>query len=131
MSINYANSLAEVGAPAGKATAESQAAPVNSPAVTAVFAEVENPEEWVKDEHYEWYDDYHDSVISIVDENKKITLGKGQINLGQEENSQYVQFEMAKKYDGFDLANTNISIHFNRKDGVHGSSQAINVEIET
>ena len=126
MSINYANSLDEVGAVADSNPVAAQTIAENVPA-TAAFS-VEAQEEWVRDTHYEWYDDYHDDTISTIDENKKITLGKGQINLGQEENSQYVQFEMAKRYDGFDLANTNISIHFNRKDGVHGSSQAINVE---
>lgn len=126
MSINYANSLDEVGAVADSNPVTAQTIAENVPA-TAAFS-VEAQEEWVRDTHYEWYDDYYDNTISTIDENKKITLGKGQINLSQEENSQYVQFEMAKKYDGFDLATTNISIHFDRKDGEHGSSQAVNVE---
>lgn len=123
MSIKYANSLGEVGA------VTKGVVPEAVPAMAAFSGEpMVASNDWIRDTRYEWYDDYSDETVSVVNNEKKITLGKGQINLGQEENSQFIQFEMPKRYDGFDLSTTHISFHFNNVKGEHGSDPAVNVE---
>ena len=51
--------------------------------------------EWTKSNKYVWSDQYTDSKASYVDENKNITVDNSQINLTQEENSQFIPFEMS------------------------------------
>ena len=45
---------------------------------------------------------YSDEHISYVDEKKNVTVNDFQVNLTQEENSQYIPFEMNRYYDGID-----------------------------
>ena len=134
MSISYANSLNEVGAVAKSA----QVASENVPAAAAFSEEVEpNEGVWERDYTYEQYiyvdnegneiPEYHDDKISTVDEEKNIVLGHGQLSLEQEENSQYVQFEMPLKYDGFDLSKTAITIHYDTSAGKHYNHPAVDV----
>lgn len=82
---------------------------------------------WVRDSQYVWYDQYSDEDISTVDASKNVTVSDSQINISQEENSQYVPFEMPRYYDGFDLTNTTISFWYKTSDGYCGSSTAVNV----
>ena len=51
---------------------------------------------------YVQYTEYADSKFSTIDENKNITMDPSQINLTQEDNSQYVPFKMFRRYDGID-----------------------------
>lgn len=125
MSINYANSLSEVGAVTGNAKVVSEAVPA-----AAAFS---MEEDWVKvTKGYKRYSQFKDDSVSIIDENKNITLGKGQITLGQEENSQYIQFEMPRTYDGFDLSGASFSIHVTVNDleqqEIHFTRTPINFE---
>lgn len=62
-------------------------------------------------EKYSRYTEYYDENFSIVDENKNITLDEHQINLTQEENSQYVPFKMFRRYDGVDMLEKTVLIH--------------------
>ena len=87
--------------------------------------------EWTKSNKYVWSDQYTDSKASYVDENKNITVDNSQINLTQEENSQFIPFEMPRYYDGFDLMETELSIHYLTSDGYHGESAPINVSYDT
>ena len=87
--------------------------------------------EWTKSNKYDWYDEYNDTNISRIDNNKNITVHESQINISQEENSQFIPFEMSRYYDGFDLMNTEIWIHYLSNDSYHGSSRAINVSYDT
>lgn len=83
---------------------------------------------WSEDRtHYRWFDDYRDDNYSIVNDEKNIALNSKQINITQEENSQFIPFEMARYYDGIDLMNAIISVHYTRSDGQHASSKAVNV----
>lgn len=82
---------------------------------------------WQQHHNYVYYSVFSDDNISIVNDNKDITLSDKQFNITQEENSQYIPFEMPRYYDGFDLVNTVISIHYTTKNGRHGSSKPINV----
>lgn len=60
---------------------------------------------------YTRYTEYYDSNFSIIDENKNITLDQSQINLTQEENSQYVPFKMFRRYDNVDQLNMTLLMH--------------------
>ena len=87
--------------------------------------------ELTKSDKYAWYDVYTDDKTSRINDNKEITVDPSQINISQEENSQFIPFEMARYYDGFDLMNTVISIHYVTSDGYYGASEAINVQYDT
>ena len=86
---------------------------------------------WTKSNKYIWNDQYSDDRISSIDKNKNITVADSQINITQEENSQYIPFEMPRYYDGFDLMGTTLSIHYVTSDGYHGESEPINVSYDS
>ena len=84
-------------------------------------------ENWIEDkDNYRWFK-YEDSNYSIIDDGKNIALNEKQFNITQEENSQFIPFEMPRYYDGIDLLDTTISIHYTRSDGQHGVSEPVNV----
>lgn len=87
--------------------------------------------DWTKSDKYDWYDEYYDDKISTVDKNKNITVDASQINISQEENSQFIPFEMPRYYDGFDLMNTELWFYYKTSDGIVGSTRAINVSYDT
>lgn len=82
---------------------------------------------WQQHTDYVRYSDFSDDNISTVNDTKDIALNKKQFNISQEENSQYIPFEMPRYYDGFDLVRTAISIHYKTKSGRHGASKPVNV----
>lgn len=82
---------------------------------------------WQEHADYVRYHYFSDDNISVINDEKDINLNKKQFNITQEENSQYIPFEMPRYYDGFDLVNTAISIHYQTKNGRHGSSKPVNV----
>lgn len=82
---------------------------------------------WQQHPGYTYYPQFADDNISIINDKKEISLNDRQFNISQEENSQYIPFEMPRKYDGFDLVDTVISIHYTRKSGAHGSDKPVNV----
>ena len=47
---------------------------------------------------YKWYDQYEDSAYSTIDKLKNIKMDDNQINLTQEDNSQFIPFEMPRYY---------------------------------
>lgn len=61
---------------------------------------------------YEWYNEYSDEIVSTIDNLKNIAVDSSQINLTQEENSQYIPFEMERYYDGVDLMKMTLQIHY-------------------
>ena len=87
--------------------------------------------EWTKSDKYVWYDQYSDDRTSVIDEQKNVKVDSSQINISQEENSQFIPFEMPRYYDGFDLMDTTISIYYKTSDGYVGSSVAVNVSYDT
>lgn len=87
--------------------------------------------EWTKSNKYDWYDDYSDDKISTVDKNKNILVDASQVNISQEENSQFIPFEMPRYYDGFDLMKATIWIYYLSSDGYIGASKAVNVSYDT
>lgn len=90
---------------------------------------IEQTENWIKNDRYEWYDDFDDPNISTVDNLKNIKLDDSQINLSQEEMSQYIPFEMSRRYDKFDLAlNARIQFHYVNANGDEDYVNAVNVQ---
>ena len=85
-------------------------------------------EYFTRDNNYAWFSECIDDKMSYIDENKNIIVNESQVNISQEINSQFVPFEMKRCYDGFDLMNMSISIHYDRSDGTHGASKPVNVE---
>lgn len=91
---------------------------------------VNSGEDWEQPENhsiYQYYNEYYDDDVSTVDSNKKITLSTNQINLTQENNSQYIPFEIPRYYDGFDLSTTALSIYWVNEVGVGGKSTPVDV----
>ena len=85
-------------------------------------------EDWTIDDTYPWFNEFYDDKISFIDENKNITVDSSQVNISQEVNSQFIPFEMMQHYDGFNLAEMAITIHYTRSDGTHGTSSPVNVK---
>ena len=73
------------------------------------------------------YTKYHDDKYSSIDELKNITVDSSQINLTQEQNSQYIPFRMPRYYDGIDLMDMMLQVHYINKDKEENYSTPINV----
>lgn len=73
---------------------------------------------------------YEDEHISYVDDKKNVKVNEYQVNLTQEENSQYIPFEMNRYYDGIDLMDPTMKItfYFENIEGGYAETEAINVE---
>lgn len=94
---------------------------------SAVAVTSDSLEGWTRSSNYLYYEEYSDDNISNVDDLKNVLIDKKQINLTQESNSQYIPFKMPRRYDGFDLLNTTIIIHYVNKDGYEDHSNVVNV----
>lgn len=130
-----------------KILAEREAAAVAEPATMAVadygiatadvgimtldesqlIAAYSGDESWMEDTNYLHYAEYSDDNISIIDDEKNIALNEKQFNITQETNSQYIPFEMPRYYDGFDLRNASIFIHYVNMNKDEDRSAAVNV----
>ena len=82
---------------------------------------------WTQDTRYLYYSVFSDDNISTVSDTKDIILDGKQFNITQEENSQYIPFEMPRYYDGYDLTKATLSVHYQTKNGYHGHSEPVNV----
>lgn len=89
--------------------------------------EIEVYDSFEKSNKYKWYEQYEDEKLSYVDNDKNITVDASQINLTQEENSQYIPFEMGRYYDGIDLMEMMLQIHFVNSQDCEGFADVINV----
>ena len=61
---------------------------------------------------YDWYANYKDTAFSIIDQNKNIVMDPSQINLTQEENSQFIPFKLPRYWDGIDLMDMSFRIRY-------------------
>lgn len=61
---------------------------------------------------YDWYSKYSDENYSTVSSEKDIVVDPTQINLTQEENSQFIPFKMPRYWDGIDLMDMSIKIRY-------------------
>ena len=76
---------------------------------------------------YDWYDDFEDNNYSTVDINKNITVDAKQVNITQETNSQFIPFKIARYWDGIDLVNMELWIHY-VNDAVDEPIRPVNVK---
>ena len=81
----------------------------------------------IKD-RYKLYEQYEDTNISEITAEKNISVNTSQINLTQEVNSQYIPFRMNRKYDGIDLKDMNLQIHYVNSRGFEDISVPVNVK---
>ena len=128
MAISFEESKKQLAQSVMKTSAMSIASAMTLEAEPIAAAEDYN---WMEPENaslYFYYNgEYSDDNISTVDENKTISLNNQQINLTQEENSQYIPFRMPRFYDGFDLSKTALSIYWVNKEG--SGSEALPVDV--
>ena len=80
---------------------------------------------------YKWYDQYEDTAYSAIDKLKNIRMDDSQINLTQEDNSQFIPFEMPRYYDGVDLMQMLIQVHYVNKENHDGIATPVNVTYST
>lgn len=83
---------------------------------------------FVRNNNYVWYNNYTDEKLSYIDMSKNITVDASQINISQEENSQFIPFEMNRYYDGIDLSTMLIQIHYINKNNEEDFDNVINCE---
>lgn len=83
---------------------------------------------------YEYVDGYDNSnaysddmVFEVSKEDKSISVIKKQILISGERNSQYIEFQMPRYYDGIDLSEKNIEVIYVTETGVSDINKAINV----
>lgn len=101
-----------------KMTVKAKAAPMNAiqPMMAsepiAAYAVTEPESEFMRSEKYLWYEEYIDESYSTVEADKSIKFDTSQINLTQEENSQYIPFQMDRYWDGIDIATKSLQIYF-------------------
>lgn len=78
-------------------------------------------------EKYLQYKKYADLNYSFIDEKKNISVNDSQINITQESNSQYIPFEMDRYWDGIDLMEMSLQIHFVNKSQDEDFAVPVNV----
>lgn len=81
-----------------------------------------------RSEKYLWYDEYVDTNYSTIDKNKSINIDPSQINITQEENSQYIPFQMDRYWDGVDVLDKTIQIFYTNSKNKSDATAPINVE---
>lgn len=96
----------------------------NEPSVMALDAE---EEQWILSEAYAYYPEYEDTEYSSVSKDKSITVNSSQINITQEQNSQFIPFKMNRYYDGYDLMNATIMFHYVNKNNDEDYANPVNV----
>lgn len=84
-------------------------------------------EKFTKDPKYPWYEGFDEERMSYVDDGKNIVVHNSCINLSQEENSQYIPFEMERYYQGIDLTEMMLQIYFVNSDSHANYDTPINV----
>ena len=79
---------------------------------------------------YARYSEYSDPNFSTIDENKNISMDSSQINLTQEENSQYVPFKMFRRYDNVDQLNMTLIMHAVTPSGADAYATPVNMQYD-
>lgn len=75
-----------------------------------------------------WYPEYTDENTFTVTSTKNVITSQDHPNLSQETNSQYIPFVMPRFYDGIDLTNMTIQIHFVNANNDDFIANPVNVE---
>lgn len=75
---------------------------------------------------YKWFDDFNDDKYSSVDIDKNVIVDSHQVNITQEQNSQFIPFKIPRYWDGIDLTQMTFWIHYENKDKKCGNVNPIN-----
>ena len=87
----------------------------------------ETGESFVVSDQYQVYNNYYDENYSTIDSSKNISVNASQINITQETNSQYIPFKMSRYWDGIDLMDMSIQIHWSNNKGQGDVDDVVNV----
>lgn len=83
-------------------------------------------DEWVKSDRYMMYPEYRDEEYTYI-EGRTIGDITAQISVQGEAYSQYISFMINRYYDGIDLIEMSIWIHYELKDGSGSEDSPVNV----
>ena len=67
-------------------------------------------EVWTYNPRYNTYDNYTDENYVVIDDQKNIGSVTNQVNIVQENNSQYIPFKIKRYWDGIDLMNEGLNL---------------------
>lgn len=84
-------------------------------------------EDYTRSPKYDWYSNYQDENFSTVSTNKDIVVNPLQINLTQEENSQFIPFKLPRYWDGIDLMEMSLKIRYANSKGEESIDSPCNV----
>ena len=84
-------------------------------------------EDYTRSPKYDWYSNYQDENFSTVSANKDIVVNPLQINLTQEENSQFIPFKLPRYWDGIDLMEMSLKIRYANSKGEESIDSPCNV----
>lgn len=118
MAISYVDSL--------KQSTKSKTSKVYQP-IAENSPNVYGSENWTLDSRYKYCPEYQDNNIVVINGQKSVSAQTDKIVVTQGSNSEFVPFELDRYYDGFDLYNTIITIHFLNKNGFDDYAAPINV----
>lgn len=113
MSLSFKDSLVNSSTNSDTMNTDSETASVMAYSLGSVSLLANDGWTAIEDREYRFYNnEYSDESYSTIDELKNITLDSKQFNITQEQNSQYIPFQMPRYYDGFDLVKTRLSIYY-------------------
>ena len=131
MALSFGESLTKAQSQmksSGTTTSTASLASLYSTDDVAVASLSDDSSSFVRNSNYVWYDNYTDDKLSYIDTNKNITVDSSQINISQEENSQFIPFEMNRYYDGIDLSTMLIQVHYINKSKEEDFDNVVNCE---
>ena len=117
---------AEMAAKAEPVALQAEAAPMAA-VVDMPEAQANDDGGYTRSEKYLWYSQYNDDAFSTIDEMKNVVMDESQINITQETNSQVIPFKMPRRYDGIDLMQMMLQVHYLNVDGQEAYATPINV----
>ena len=83
--------------------------------------------DFTKSDKYTWIDEYTDTEYSLIDANRNISVPSSTEEVTQENNGQIVMFEMPRHYDGIDLMDMTIQIHYMNADSEENYASPVNL----
>lgn len=127
MALSFGESIKKTQMKSSVATAPTNLSTFSTDDVQPVVMEQEVVS-FVRNNNYVWYNNYTDEKLSYIDEGKNISVDSSQINISQEENSQFIPFEMNRFYDGIDLKDMLIQIHYINQNNEEDFDNVVNCE---
>ena len=127
MALSFGESIKKTQMKSSVAAAPTNLSTFSTDDVQPIVMEQEDVS-FVRNNNYVWYNNYTDEKLSYIDEGKNISVDSSQINISQEENSQFIPFEMNRFYDGIDLKDMLIQIHYINQNNEEDFDNVVNCE---